>query len=170
MDSTNGSNHRPTLGYQPQLDGLRAVAVLAVVAAHTGVPALERGSIGVDIFFVLSGFLITTVLVEEYDREQCISMRNFYVRRFIRLFPPLAAVLLFTTITFSIFPGYLAHDTLVGVPASLFYVSGWLRAFNVNQLGWLGHTWSLSVEEHFYIIWPVLLVLMCRYSRDRLVH
>jgi peptidoglycan/LPS O-acetylase OafA/YrhL len=143
--------------------------VLAVVASHTGANVFRGGAVGVDVFFVLSGFLITTLLVAEFDQYGRISIRNFYVRRLLRLFPALVAVLVFVSVTFPIFRPYLTGETMVGVPASLFYVSSWLRAFDISQLGWLGHTWSLSVEEHFYLLWPMLLILICRRSRERLV-
>ncbi|MCA1708480.1 MAG: acyltransferase [Actinobacteria bacterium] len=137
------------LGYQPQLDGVRAVAVLAVVAAHTGAPLFEAGSLGVDIFFVLSGFLITTLLVQEFDNNKRISLRHFYIRRALRLLPALVTVCVFTAVTFAIFRPFRADNTLIGVPASLFYVSSWL-------------------EEHFYLIWPVLIILVCRYFRPQI--
>jgi len=153
----------------PSSTGCRGVAVLAVVAAHTGAPVFTGGALAIDVFFVLSGFLITTLLVEEYDRSQEISLRQFYLRRSLRIFPALIAVLVFVTAAFAIFRPFKAGETLAGVPASLFHVSSWLRAFDVTQLGWLGHTWSLSVEEHYYIVWPLLVLVMCKYAwRDPL--
>ena len=156
------------LGYQPQLDGLRTIAVAAVVAGHTGVKAFERGFLGVDIFFVLSGFLITSILVQEFDSTGTVSIRTFYARRARRLGPGLALVVLFTLIAFTVFHPLHAHDTLLGVPASALYISSWVRAFSLSPLGWLGHTWSLSVEETFYLLWPGLLLAMCRRSRPRI--
>ncbi len=158
-----------SLGYQPQLDGLRALAVFAVVAAHTGIPTFKGGYMGVDIFFVLSGFLITTLLVQEYDKSNTISLISFYKRRALRLLPALVVVLMFVGITFPTFRPYLVDQTLPGIPASLFFVSSWIRAFSISRLGWLGHTWSLSVEEHFYLVWPVLLLLTCKYARGKLL-
>ena len=154
--------------YLPQLDGVRALAVAAVVAQHAELPFARGGGVGVDIFFVLSGYLITTLLLQEFDRDGTISMHNFYARRARRLLPALFAVAAISFVAFSIVRPYLTHDTLVGIAASVLYVSCWFRAFGVSQLGWFGHTWSLSVEEHFYVLWPLLLLLILRRGIDHL--
>jgi peptidoglycan/LPS O-acetylase OafA/YrhL len=148
--------------YLPQLDGIRALAVGAVVAQHAELSVARGGGVGVDVFFVLSGYLITTLLLQEFDRHGTISMRNFYARRARRLLPALFAVAAISLVAFSIVRPYLTHDTLVGILASVLYVSCWFRAFGVSELGWFGHTWSLSVEEHFYLLWPPLLLLILR--------
>lgn len=148
--------------YLPQLDGVRALAVAAVVATHAELPFARGGGIGVDVFFVLSGYLITTLLLKEFDATGTISMRAFYVRRARRLLPALWAVAAFSAVAFAIVRPFGAHDTLLGVLTSVLYVSCWFRAFGVSELGWFGHTWSLSVEEHFYLLWPPLVLLILR--------
>lgn len=148
--------------YLPQLDGVRAVAVAAVVASHAELSIAKGGGVGVDVFFVLSGYLITTLLLQEFDRDRTISMRHFYARRARRLLPALFAVAAISFVVFSIVRPYLTHDTLFGILTSVLYVSCWFRAFGISQLGWFGHTWSLSVEEHFYLLWPPLLLLILR--------
>jgi peptidoglycan/LPS O-acetylase OafA/YrhL len=115
--------------YLPQLDGIRALAVGAVVAQHAELSVARGGGVGVDVFFVLSGYLITTLLLQEFDRHGTISMRNFYARRARRLLPALFAVAAISLVAFSIVRPYLTHDTLVGILASVLYVSCWFRAF-----------------------------------------
>ena len=153
------------LGYEPALDGLRAIAIAATIIVHVGfflpggLAALFPGGwIGVDIFFVLSGFLITRLLADEMRRNGRISLKRFYIRRVLRLFPAYA-VLLLADIAFSIF---VLHDTTVYKAAmlSVGYVMNWNRAFDWFPQASLGHTWSLSMEEQFYIVWPGLFILL----------
>ena len=152
------------LGWRPGLDGLRGVAVLAVMLYHFDATHgwFPGGSLGVDLFFVLSGFLITTLLLEERSRTGGISLFAFYQRRARRLLPALVVFLaLFTTITIATQqPG---EDRLpVTVATSLFYVFNWLDDFGgVATLG-AGHLWSLSVEEQFYLVWPAALIVAVR--------
>jgi peptidoglycan/LPS O-acetylase OafA/YrhL len=156
----------PSDKYLPWMDGLRAVAILAVMGTHTihifGWPVLVGGNLGVDIFFVLSGFLITSTLLREWDVHGNISFKNFYARRFLRLFP--AHFLLLAVL--SIFSDFLfssgeASATRNAIPLSFFYVSDFAIAFFDNySLGALKHTWSLAVEEQFYLVWPPLLGFM----------
>jgi peptidoglycan/LPS O-acetylase OafA/YrhL len=149
------------LDYSPQLDGLRAVAVVAVFLYHAKIPFFEEGGyIGVDVFFVLSGFLITTLLLRERDETGRIALRAFYVRRIRRLAP--AAVLVASTVAavFLVATWVTSRrDTVLGALAALAQIAAWPRALEVNELGWMGHAWSLSVEEHFYLVWPVLVSL-----------
>ena len=134
------------------------MAILFVMAFHTFPHVARGGFIGVDIFFVLSGFLITTLLLEERDRIGRISLRLFYARRALRLFPALLAFCVACLAWAVIFRDNANSDnTFVGVPSALFYVSNVVRAFG-QKLGLLGHTWSLSVEEQFYILWPLTLI------------
>jgi peptidoglycan/LPS O-acetylase OafA/YrhL len=152
------------LGYIPALDGLRGVAVTLVVLHHADL--LPGGYIGVDVFFVLSGFLITSLLLEEHEARGSISLTGFYMRRARRILPALAAVLL----------GYLAVVALSGgtgfravVLAGLFSGNA-VQAFVVPNplahagLG-LGHLWSLAEEEQFYLLWPVALIVLARTRR-----
>ena len=150
------------LGYRPALDGLRGVAVLAVLVYHSGL--IHGGYLGVDVFFTLSGFLITTLLLEEYARAGTIAIGRFYVRRALRLLPALVAFLIFwggvslATSTPQLWPVILGY--MAGV---LFYVTNWLTIYWMT--GPLGHTWSLAIEEQFYMVWPVTLLLLLRWVR-----
>jgi peptidoglycan/LPS O-acetylase OafA/YrhL len=153
------------LGYRPVLDGVRAVAILSVLAIHfrgdnTSFPT-RGGFLGVDIFFVLSGFLITSILLDEYARRGSISFRAFYVRRALRLFPALFLVVaLFVLYAVTIGPDSNAQDNLIAAGATLTYWTNWLygeQLFSISETG-LTHAWSLSIEEQFYLLWPVILV------------
>jgi peptidoglycan/LPS O-acetylase OafA/YrhL len=143
------------LGYRPALDGLRCCAVLAVLMLHSWHGLLPGGWVGVDLFFVLSGFLITTVLLTEHLTTGAISLSRFYARRVLRLLPAVA-VLIPVCICAALFlqpsllPGTL-HEAL----ASSAYVSNWLNPSDPHGL--LAHMWSLALEEQFYLIWPLLL-------------
>ena len=147
------------LGYRPVLDGMRGIAVLLVMLMHTGV--VDNGYIGVDVFFGLSGFLITTLLCEEWERTGRISFRRFYERRARRLLPALVLVV-------GIFAGfYLAAEPFTGWPlgtraaSTLLFVNNWVVGFGgSSRLGSLGPTWSLAQEEQFYLIWPLILALL----------
>lgn len=151
------------LGYRPALDGLRGVAILAVLAIHThhifGWPLLKGGNAGVDIFFVLSGFLITALLVEEWGETGAIRLKSFYWRRALRLVPALLLLL----VALNFLSGLLlspveADETRRAMPVAFVYASDLALAFFNIRLGALQHTWSLAIEEHFYLIWPLLLV------------
>lgn len=154
------------LGTRPSLDGVRALAVLLVAGVHARPKLLPGGSIGVDVFFVLSGFLITTLLLEELDTNGRIHFGRFYARRALRLLPALAgllvAVVVWAVVVAS--PG-TRHDALREVVAAASYTR--------NMPWWdgvpgtlLGHTWSLALEEQFYLVWPVLLALLVRPRRS----
>lgn len=160
------------LGHRPQLDGLRAIAVLLVMCDHSGVALFRGGLIGVDIFFVLSGFLITTLLVQEFDRHHKIDLKSFYVRRLLRLGPALLLLLaLFSIGCLFLFPKERMQYNLLDTLISLFYLSNWARAFEVHPPDYLGHTWSLSIEEQFYMLWPLTAYFLLRHvdSRRRMV-
>lgn len=158
------------------LDGLRALAVIAVVLYHFFPVLLPGGFIGVDVFFVISGFLITGLLVSEHSRAGHISLRRFWQRRARRLVPPLVPVILLScTVAFLI-----GGDVLVGLGAQLLGATtfgyNWVSIatdssyFSVNEPELLRNLWSLAVEEQFYLIWPLLLlaVLLIRRPRVRL--
>jgi peptidoglycan/LPS O-acetylase OafA/YrhL len=156
------SDPRPR--HWPALDGMRAVAVAAVMVYHLFEPhLLPGGYLGVDMFFVLSGFLITWGLVEERDRTGGVSFGRFYARRALRLLPALAAVLAFAAVlAYTVLPPAARRETLSGIPWVLLYVGNWDKALTSHTLGILAHLWSLGVEEQFYLLWPALLVLLLR--------
>lgn len=143
--------------YEPAFDGLRALAVTAVVAYHIS-PGFPGGYVGVDLFFVLSGYLITTILAAERADSGTIDLRRFYLKRAFRLFPALALVLLFELCRAALDPAARA-SILRAIGVCLLYVTNWARAFDLPGIdGQLGHSWSLSLEEQFYIVWPILLL------------
>lgn len=149
------------LGHRPVLDGLRGIAILLVILGHTSV--LLNGYVGVDLFFALSGFLITSLLYEEWDRTGRISLRRFYERRARRLLPALALLVLGALVV------DLACYRLTGWPfaekalASVLFVNNWLAATgHAAGLGSFNPTWSLAQEEQFYLVWPLVLLALMR--------
>lgn len=156
---------RVGLGYRRWLDGLRGIAILLVLAFHLGI--VPGGFLGVDLFFVLSGFLITRLLLEEWQETGTISFRRFYLRRALRLLPALAVMILaceLYTYCFRTFEEWrsLHHEALVAAC----YLSNWPTLHGVAMMT-LGHTWSLSMEEQFYLLWPIGLWVMLRAGWDR---
>lgn len=153
--------------YRPDIDGLRAIAVMMVVLYHVGLAPLSGGFIGVDVFFVISGFLITRIIVEEIERSGRLSYSRFYSRRVRRLFPAFAVTALFSLIMAGLlfsseemarFAGSLVTATLSVSNIFFWLESGYFDA--EAQVKPLLHTWSLSVEEQFYLIWPATLSLL----------
>ena len=152
----------PRLVYVPAFDGLRAIAVLSVMLFHAQPGWLRGGFLGVDIFFVLSGYLITRLLLVEYGARGRIAWRRFYARRALRLVPALVLMLIAYCAWMSLVPDVdmAAHgrDALL----AFLYVSNWARAFDGYALHYLGHTWSLAVEAQFYLLWPLLVLAVLR--------
>jgi len=143
-------------GRIPSLDGLRAMAVLLVIFNHLGVPHAPEGR-GILTFFVLSGFLITWTLLRESDRCGDVSIRDFYIRRGLRIFPAFYVLwALHFTITW-LMQGRLSASALADYATAFFYVRNYRRAVSVHPHQYLGPTWALSIEEQFYFIWPWLL-------------
>jgi peptidoglycan/LPS O-acetylase OafA/YrhL len=149
---------QPALRYIPQLDGLRALAVAAVVALHLNLPHSDGGFIGVDVFFVLSGYLITWVLLAELDNCE-LSLGRFYARRMLRLYPALIVmVVLLTPVGASLVPSDTTRAYLASAAAAATYTSDFISAFDGAYMGAIGHTWSLAIEEQFYLLWPLALI------------
>ena len=162
------------LGFRPDLEGMRAVAVLLVLVYHAGVPFLPGGYVGVDVFFVLSGFLITNHLLHEISSTGRLRVGAFYARRARRLLPASLAVILATVAIVVIWaPPRLAEAILVDARAAIGFVPNFLFAIrNTDYLAEdatspLLHYWSLGVEEQFYLAWPILLLLLWRLLRGR---
>ena len=145
----------------PALDGLRGVAILLVVTHHQLIPfSFSGGFLGVDLFFVLSGFLITTLLLKEFHATNSISLKDFYLRRALRLGPALLVYLIASLIvTYALHPEDLAREfRLVGY--ALAYATNWRMAFGWDlSLDPTAIIWSLSIEEQFYLVWPLLLLI-----------
>ncbi len=155
------------LGYVQPLDGVRAVAVLAVMGTHTDLMGFAGGIAGVDIFFVLSGFLITSLLLEEYSDHGRLFLGRFYGRRALRLFPALFAMLAVVTFYAVVIADVdQQRDLLKEVLAAGTYTTNWAWLHGVEDV-FLGHTWSLALEEQFYLVWP-LVVLVCLKVRGEL--
>jgi peptidoglycan/LPS O-acetylase OafA/YrhL len=155
----------PHLPYRPGLDGLRAIAVAGVFLYHSRIDWLPGGFLGVDLFFVLSGYLITSLLLVEWEARNRIDLRRFWLRRARRLLPALVVVVLAALVLAAIFTrDNLAH-TRGDAVSSLLYYTNWHEIianhsyFNLmGRPSLLQHLWSLAVEEQFYVIWPLLLV------------
>ena len=142
----------------PALDGIRAVAVFLVIFYHAGIP-LVPGGLGVLLFFVLSGFLITWLMLAEVERNGAVSLPRFYARRSLRIFPAFYAYAVFVI-------GYmLLRGKAIIWPqaiASLLYVNNYWQGIHGDPNTGFSHTWSLAVEEQFYLLWPAAFVLFSR--------
>jgi peptidoglycan/LPS O-acetylase OafA/YrhL len=136
------------------LDGLRALAVLIVFVAHAAHEGRLAGYVGVEVFFVLSGYLITGLLLREHDTTDDISLRRFYIRRLLRLYPALIVMVIGATV---LAEHYHWGRPRWDAPAALFYVTDFYNDFHDYFSPFL-HTWSLAVEEQFYLVWPALLI------------
>lgn len=163
------------LAYLPALDGVRAFAVVAVMMFHGGIPHMDGGFMGVDAFFVLSGFLITSLLIGEWRQNLTIKLGAFWARRARRLLPALLMMLLFVAFFAAVIVpkgtyGALRLDAL----STLLYVSNWhfilinsnYFAENTAAASPLLHTWSLAVEEQFYLIWPLVVLAVMHFTRS----
>jgi peptidoglycan/LPS O-acetylase OafA/YrhL len=149
----------------PALDGIRAVAVALVLAEHGGVPGVSGGFLGVDIFFVLSGFLITSLLLDELANRGRIALADFWIRRARRLLPALIVMVLAVVAARSFFPSEAVAALRDDAVAAFFWMANW--AFVAQQTDYfsqgsppspLQHTWSLGVEEQYYLLWPLLVI------------
>lgn len=165
------------INYRSDIDGLRAIAIISVLLFHLDASYLSGGFVGVDIFFVISGFLITSIIKNEVETTGNFSFKNFYIRRVRRLFPALFVVLFFTTIfaALTLSPTHLSSfgGALTSSFLSLSNFYFWVEAdyFDVSsKLKPLLHTWSLSVEEQFYFIWPITLLLLLKLKKKLYVY
>lgn len=154
--------------FRPDIEGLRAIAVLLVVACHAGVPWLQGGYVGVDVFFVISGYLITRLLQTEYHREGQLNLSGFYARRVRRLLPALALMIAAVLVGIRVLHSPFEQPVMLqSVFATVLYISNLHFAWGATDY-WgadakqdpLLHTWSLGVEEQFYVVWPLLFLLL----------
>ncbi|WP_408929132.1 acyltransferase family protein [Corynebacterium marquesiae] len=155
------------------LDGLRGLAVIAVVLYHFFPSLLPGGYLGVDLFFVLSGFLITSLLVREFRTSGTISLKDFWVRRFRRILPAAVSVLVMCTALVAWIGGDLAVGLRQQFLGTLFFVNNWTQIatsqsyFADNEIQVFAHYWSLAVEEQFYVFWPLLITGVFLISRRK---
>jgi len=153
--------------FRADIEGLRAIAVLLVLLFHASIPGFNGGFVGVDVFFVISGFLITGMLLREYETTGKISLSNFYARRVRRLLPASALVLVVTLIAAAfILPPLSVPSVAIDVAAATLYVSNMVFAYRATDYFAAGsapspilHFWSLGVEEQFYLLWPAIFLL-----------
>lgn len=158
----------------PGLDGVRALAVLAVLGFHESLSWLPGGFLGVDVFFVLSGFLITDILAAKFGRDGAVGLRTFWQRRARRLLPALGLMLLTVTAAVTVLEPSQRNTLPPALLGAVTYTSNWWQAFaHVSYFGLYGpppvfqHLWSLAVEEQFYLIWPLLLTVVLLFVRNR---
>ena len=155
------------MGYQPALDGLRALSVIAVILYHAGIDWIPGGFIGVEVFFVVSGFLITSLMIDEQHVSGKVSLKQFWIRRARRLLPALFTMLIATLVAVTFFAQDSAPDFREDVLPALGYFSNWWQIYFVdtpyfaaNSLPMLRHLWSLAVEEQWYVLWPIAFVFV----------
>lgn len=161
------SEKKPGLGinnYMPHLDGLRGIAIIMVLMAHMGLGRFVPGGFGVSLFFFISGLLITSLLITEYRENNGISLKNFYLRRILRLYP---ALILFTLLAVIILLLFGAKIHFLAILSSLFYFANYyyiyLKPPALNSFDDVFNiVWSLSIEEHFYLFFPVLFYALYR--------
>ncbi|MGF2735343.1 acyltransferase family protein [Marinobacter sp. DUT-1] len=161
--------------YRPDIDGLRALAVLPVVLFHVDATLMPGGFVGVDVFFVISGFLITALLLSEMEGQR-FSFAEFYKRRVARLLPALSVTLLMVVVFGFFFYGSRQFDSLgKDIFFSAFGAANLHFAQGVNYFAQdaayqpLIHLWSLGVEEQFYVVWPVVMLAVYKLSKNLLV-
>jgi peptidoglycan/LPS O-acetylase OafA/YrhL len=176
MDSRNHPDEAESgRRFRPDIEGLRAIAIVAVLLAHAGVPFLAGGYVGVDVFFVISGFLITGLLVRELEGTGTISLRGFYARRAKRLLPLSAVLLVAVGVLSMILLSPLRNTEVAGdIIASALYVANWhFAAQSVDYFAQglepspVLHLWSLAIEEQFYVVWPGLMLAVTWIFRRR---
>jgi peptidoglycan/LPS O-acetylase OafA/YrhL/lysophospholipase L1-like esterase len=167
--------HPPRLGYIPALDGLRALAVIAVLLYHGGQAWIPGGFLGVDVFFVISGYLITCLLLADWQQHGRVGLKRFWFRRARRLLPALFAMIFVVSIYAILFLPDVVSQLRGEVIAALLYVENWFLIFrdlsyfqSAGRPPLLQHVWSLAVEEQFYLLWPLILVFaLARWGKSR---
>ncbi len=169
----NAPGDRPTLGHVRGLDSIHALSVLAIIAFHSGLNSVPGGFYGVDSFFVLSGFLITSLLVKEWGGSGTIRLSRFWAGRARRLLPALFVLVAVIGVVMALVPRMLATPHMLGDALStLFYTSNWYSIHSgaayfslSSQPSPLLHTWSLAIEEQFYLVWPLVVLAVLKLGR-----
>ena len=162
--------------YIPAIDGLRAIAVIAVALYHLGISWIPGGFLGVDLFFVISGYVITRLLLDSIQERGGLDLRDFYMARVRRLLPPLVFMIVLTSIVVGLWAPDTTKRFLTDAPFSLFGGMNWWLVFNHQDYfetsgrpPLLQHTWSLAVEAQFYLLWPLILLLVLKYLGRKLI-
>jgi peptidoglycan/LPS O-acetylase OafA/YrhL len=149
------------LGYTPALDGLRGLMTVGVMVAHVYSTVVPVAMLFMDVFFVMSGYFITSLLVRDIQRYGGIRYGEFYRRRFARILPPFLVMVLAYLLFRSIFvPPF--RDALVDALIAFTYITNWWLAFHIPGIIYMAHTWSLAIEEQFYLLWPITLAVLVR--------
>jgi peptidoglycan/LPS O-acetylase OafA/YrhL len=153
------------------LDGIRAVSILAVFGYHSLVPHMRGGWLGVEAFFVLSGYLITTLLLGEHSRTGHVKLKRFWAHRLLRLWPALIVMVIVVAPTYRLGPfAWQSLGAYVGSATQVvLYVWDLSLTYFGGNAGFIGHTWTLGVEMYFYILWPLLLLRLLRNRSQRIV-
>lgn len=162
--------------YIPAIDGLRAIAVIAVMLYHLGISWIPGGFLGVDLFFVISGYVITRLLLDSIQERGGLDLRDFYMARIRRLVPPLVFMMVVTSIVVGLWAPDTTKKFLTDAPFSLFGGMNWLLVFNHQDYfaasgrpPLLQHTWSLAVEAQFYLLWPLILLIVLKYLGKKVI-
>jgi len=162
--------------YIPAIDGLRAVAVIAVILYHLGISWIPGGFLGVDLFFVISGYVITRLLLDSIQERGGLDLRDFYMARIRRLLPPLIFMIVVTSIIVGIWAPDTTKKFLTDAPFSIFGGMNWWLVFNQQDYfessgrpPLLQHTWSLAVEAQFYLLWPLILLVVLKYFGKKVI-
>lgn len=162
--------------YIPAIDGLRAIAVIAVALYHLGIDWIPGGFLGVDLFFVISGYVITRLLLDSIQQRGGLDLRDFYLARIRRLVPPLVFMMVVTSIVAGLWAPDTTKKFLTDAPFALFGGMNWWLVFNHQDYfatsgrpPLLQHTWSLAVEAQFYLLWPLILLLVLRFFGKKLI-
>lgn len=170
---TRPVNAGPRVGYLPGLDGLRGLAVAAVIVYHANKSWLAGGFLGVEVFFVISGYLITVLLIAERERDGGVALGQFWLRRARRLLPALALTLLAVTLHAAVFArdelGQLRGDVVAGLTYIMNWFQIWSGSSYFSELEFvpLRHLWSLAVEEQFYLVWPLVVMALMAWGKRR---
>jgi len=162
--------------YIPAIDGLRAIAVIAVILYHLGISWIPGGFLGVDLFFVISGYVITRLLLDSIQERGGLDLRDFYMARIRRLLPPLIFMIVITSIVIGIWAPDTTKKFLTDAPFSIFGGMNWWLVFNQQDYfessgrpPLLQHTWSLAVEAQFYLLWPLILLVVLKYFGKKVI-
>ncbi|OQW55292.1 MAG: hypothetical protein A4S14_13205 [Proteobacteria bacterium SG_bin9] len=156
------------LGYMASLDGARGLMTIGVLVAHTRMALFEGAMVYMDVFFAMSGYLITSILLKDYQKRGHIRLKNFYLRRIMRLFPALTAMVICFIALSWFFSDNFRERLIEGLVTWFYLMDYWslispLIGIHAETV-YTGHTWSLAVEEQFYLIWPLLLICLLRFS------